>query len=51
MSAPFQLTIVGDPAAAACVGDSCLIPGAPVDAAQQPTERALVNQRLDEDLV
>ncbi|WP_185200808.1 hypothetical protein [Glaciihabitans sp. INWT7] len=37
------LTIVGDPSAAACEGDSCVIP--------DHHEQAVVNRRLDEDLV
>jgi hypothetical protein len=40
---PSPLLIVGDPAAAACEGDVCAVPG------QQ--EQALVNRRLDADLV
>jgi hypothetical protein len=37
------LVIVGDPTAAACEGDSCVIP--------DHHEQAVVNRRLDEDLV
>ena len=37
------LLIVGDPAAAACEGDFCAVPG--------QSEQALVNERLDADLV
>ena len=37
------LTIVGDPAAAACVGDFCEIP--------DHHEQAVVNARLDDDNV
>ena len=37
------LTLVGDPTAAACEGDSCAIP--------DHHEQAVVNRRLDEDLV
>jgi hypothetical protein len=37
------LTLVGDPTAAACVGDFCSIP--------DHHEQAVVNRRLDEDLV
>jgi hypothetical protein len=37
------LLIVGAPAAAACVGDSCELPAHP--------EQAIVNRRLDEDRV
>jgi hypothetical protein len=37
------LLIVGDPAAAACIGDSCEVPAHP--------EQAIVNRRLDEDRV
>jgi hypothetical protein len=37
------LLIVGDPSAAACVGDFCEIPG--------QAEQADVNRRLDEDRV
>ena len=37
------LLIVGDPSAAACEGDFCAVPG--------QTEQALVNRRLDADLV
>lgn len=37
------LTRVGDPAAAACEGDFCVIP--------DHHEQAVVNRRLDEDLV
>ena len=36
-------TMVGDPAAAACVGDSCAIP--------EHHPQAEVNRQLDEDLV
>ena len=36
-------TMVGDPEAAACVGDSCLIP--------EHHPQAEVNRQLDEDLV
>jgi hypothetical protein len=39
---PAPLLIVGDPAAAACEGDFCAVPG---------QEQALVNRRLDADLV
>jgi hypothetical protein len=64
MTAPFQM--VGDPTAAACVGDVCEIPqaAAAASAPDQPSpdqpspeqpvhlsEQAVVNQRLDEDLV
>jgi hypothetical protein len=79
MTAPFQM--VGDPTAAACVGDVCEIPQAAAAASapehpspeqpspdqpspeqpspEQPSpeqpvhlsEQAVVNQRLDEDLV
>ena len=37
------LTPVGDPSAAVCVGDFCAIP--------DHHEQAIVNRRLDEDLV
>ncbi|MHC5796001.1 hypothetical protein ACVXZ4_07550 [Lacisediminihabitans sp. FW035] len=37
------LTLVGDPTAAACEGDFCAIP--------DHHEQAVVNRRLDEDLV
>jgi hypothetical protein len=40
------LLIVGDPAAAACEGDFCAVPGQTVQ-----SEQALVNDRLDADLV
>ena len=39
-------TMLGNPAAAACVGDSCEIPQTAA-----PSEHAVVIQRLDEDLV
>jgi hypothetical protein len=42
-AASSPLVLVGDPSAAACVGDSCEVP------AQR--EQAVVNRRLDEDLV
>ena len=49
------LLIVGDPAAAACEGDFCAVPGtAPSTAGTTPgprSEQALVNERLDADLV
>ena len=37
------LVLLGDPGAAACVGDFCEIPA--------PSEQAIVNQKVDEDLV
>jgi hypothetical protein len=37
------LTLVGDPSATVCEGDFCAMPEHP--------EQALVNRRLDEDLV
>ena len=40
-ASPF--TMVGDPTAAACVGDSCLIP--------EHHTQAVVNRKLDEDAV
>lgn len=42
-TAPRQLIVVGDPAAAACEGDACVIP--------DHHEQAVVNRRLDEDMV
>jgi len=44
--AALPFTMLGDPGAAACVGDSCEIPQAVA-----PSEHAVVIQRLDEDLV
>ena len=38
-----KLVLVGDPDAAACVGDSCEIP--------QKTQQAVVNEQLDENRV
>jgi hypothetical protein len=43
MPLTIPLVIVGDPAAEACEGDSCAIP--------DHHEQAVVNRRLDEDLV
>ncbi|WP_165064506.1 hypothetical protein [Marisediminicola senii] len=40
---PGGLTMVGASHAAACEGDACIVPGA--------HEQAIVNQRLDDDLV
>jgi|GEM_PF-844266 len=42
-TAPASLLIVGEPGAAACVGDFCEIP--------LHHEQAVVNRQLDEDLV
>jgi len=51
MTTPFQM--VGDQAAAVCIGDVCEIPqaAAPVAEPAHPSEQALVNRQLDEDLV
>ena len=66
LASPFQM--LGDPTAAACVGDVCEIPSAALkqallaeasdQLADEPTaqhpehpEQAVVNRRLDEDLV
>lgn len=43
LPARIPLTLVGDPTAAACEGDFCAIPA--------HHEQAVVNRRLDEDLV
>jgi len=53
------LLIVGDPAAAACEGDFCAVPGTELGTATSAagstasprSEQALVNERLDADLV
>jgi hypothetical protein len=36
-AAPAPFTMVGDPAAEACEGDACLIPGAPDPSAESHT--------------
>jgi hypothetical protein len=41
--APAPFTMVGDPAAAVCIGDSCVIP--------DHHEQSVVNRQLDEDRV
>ena len=49
------LLIVGDPAAAACEGDFCAVPGTATSTAvttpSPRSEQAVVNERLDADLV
>jgi hypothetical protein len=48
------LLIVGDPAAAACEGDFCAVPGQDAVSSRHAApgqEQALVNRRLDADLV